>query len=313
MQEIPGIFQEQKMAVQAKNTERPRSFDDIIATVNDIGKRVIAKYADEVDRDARFPSEAFDAIKEARLLSSYVPTSLGGDGLSITELCRICEAMAHYDASAAMIYAMHQIQVACIVDHAASDDFFSQYLRELADEQLLLASATTEIGIGGDVRSSICAAIVKDGRFELCKKAPVVSYALHSDAIMVTCRRSDDAPSNDQVVVLVKNEDHSLEEIGGWDTLGFRATCSSGFVIASSGDARQIMSVPYAKVLAKSMHPVSHLTWGSLWTGLAASAVEVARKTVREEARKTPQVPPITALRLAEVNELLFSMRSERT
>jgi acyl-CoA dehydrogenase len=58
------------------------------------------------------------------------------------------------------------------------------------------------------------------------------------------------------------------------------------------------------------MHPVSHLTWGSLWTGLAASAVEVARKSVRDAARKSPDVPPVSALRLSEVNEVLFSMRS---
>ncbi|MCH9695843.1 MAG: acyl-CoA/acyl-ACP dehydrogenase, partial [Gammaproteobacteria bacterium] len=128
--------------------------------------------------------------------------------------------------------------------------------------------------------------------------------------IMVTCRSSEDAPGQDQSVVLVKTEDHELEQIAGWDTLGFRGTCSSGFVVTSSGHADQIMSVPYADVLAKSMHPVSHLTWGSLWTGLAASAVEVARKTVREAARKNPDAQPISALRLSEVNELLFSMRS---
>jgi len=278
--------------------------------VRQVGETVIARYADKVDRDARFPTEAFDALKAEKLLSSYVPLSFGGDGLSIGEICKICEVMAQYDGSTAMIYAMHQIQVACIVHHAHGDDFFGQYLRDLVDQQFLLASATTEIGVGGDARSSICAVNVAGDRFELTKKAPVVSYALASDAIMVTCRRSEDAPSNDQSLVLVKTADHSLHEIAGWDTLGFRGTCSSGFIITSAGDARQIMPVSYADILAKSMHPVSHLTWGSLWTGLAASAVEVARKTVREAARKNPQVPPITALRLAEVNELLFSMKS---
>lgn len=298
------------MAVHAKKPAATRPFEEVMATVCRIGESVINEHADAVDRDACFPTEAFDALKAAKLLSSYVPRSFGGDGLSVSEICKICERMAHYDASTAMIYAMHQIQVACIVHHAQDDEFFGQYLRELVDQQLLLASATTEIGVGGDVRSSICAVTVENDRFELTKKAPVVSYALHSDAIMVTCRRSEEAPRNDQSLVLVKSKDHSLEQITGWDTLGFRATCSSGFIIRSSGDARQVIPVPYAEVLAKSMHPFSHLTWGSLWTGLATSAVEIARKTVREAARKSPQMPPITALRLAEVNELLFSMRS---
>jgi len=298
------------MSAQVQAKQGSRSYDDILAIVQDLGKTTIAKYADEVDQAARFPTEAFDALKSARLLSSYVPKHLGGDGLTITEICRICEEMGQYDGSTAMIYAMHQIQVACIVHHAQDDTYFGQYLRDLCDKQFLLASATTEIGVGGDVRSSICAVDVDGDDFELTKKAPVVSYALHSDAIMVTCRSSMDAPSNDQAFVLVRTEDHELEEICGWDTLGFRATCSSGFVIKSKGKAEQIMPVPYATVLAKSMHPVSHLTWGSLWTGLAASAVEKARQTVREAARKNPDTPPITALRLSEVNELLFSMRS---
>lgn len=298
------------MSAEANEIANRRSFDDIMKTVEVIGETIIRQHADAVDRDARFPTESFDALKAARLLSAYVPQHLGGDGLTISQVCRICEELGRFDASTAMIYAMHQIQVACIVDNAQSDAYFRDYLAELANRQLLLASATTEIGIGGDVRSSICALNLSGDKFSLTKKAPVISYAKDSDAIMVTCRRSEDAAKNDQVVVLVKTEDRTLEQIAGWDTLGFRGTCSDGFVLTSEGNAEQVMPVPYAQILAKSMHPVSHLTWGSLWTGLAASAVEIARKTVREAARKNPQVPPVTALRLSEVNELLFSMRS---
>ena len=298
------------MTAQAETDQNSRTFDDIMDVVKDIGQTTIAKFADDVDREARFPVEAFDALKAARLLSAYVPQHLGGDGLCVIQICRICEQLGQYDASAAMIYAMHQIQVACIVDHAQDQEYFDNYLRELVANQYLLASATTEIGVGGDVRSSICAVNVDGDEFELTKKAPVISYAMDSDAIMVTCRRSEDAPGNDQAVVLVKTADRKLEQIAGWDTLGFRGTCSSGFIVSSKGNAAQIMEAPYADVLAKSMHPVSHLTWASLWTGLAASAVEVARKTVREAARKNPDVPPVSALRLSEVNELLFSMRS---
>ena len=298
------------MSAQAEALKRARSFDDIMDSVRRVGETTVLEFAAEVDRDARFPTEAFDAIKRERLLSVLVPVQFGGDGISVTELCRLCEQLGHYDGSVAMIFAMHQIQVACIVQNAADDAFFGQYLRELCEDQLLLASATTEIGVGGDVRSSICAVNVDGDHFSLTKKAPVISYALDSDAIMVTCRSAENASPGDQSVVLVKSGDHELEPISGWDTMGFRGTCSSGFVLSSRGAAEQVMPVPYARVLSKSMHPVSHLTWGSLWTGLAASAVEVARRKVREDARKQPDVAPVAALRLSEVNELLFSMRS---
>ena len=298
------------MSAQAETLKRVRDIDEIMECVRRVGETTVLEFAADVDKAGRFPTEAFDAIKQERLLSVYVPQKFGGDGISVTDLCRICEQLGHYDGSVAMIFAMHQIQVACIVQNAADDAFFRQYLHELCNDQLLLASATTEIGVGGDVRSSICAVNVKGDRFSLTKKAPVISYALDSDAIMVTCRSSEDAAPGDQSVVLVKTSDHELEQIAGWDTMGFRGTCSSGFVLTSNGSARQIMPVPYARVLSRSMHPVSHLTWGSLWTGLASSAVEMARKKVREDARKQPDVAPIAALRLSEVNELLFSMRS---
>ena len=55
-----------------------------------------------------------------------------------------------------MVVAMHHIQVACLVRHGRNE-VLQAYLRELAEHQYLLASATTEVGTGGDVRSSICA------------------------------------------------------------------------------------------------------------------------------------------------------------
>jgi acyl-CoA dehydrogenase len=296
-------------ATIAKNAAKPR-FTQIIEDVHEIGKSVISRCADDVDRDARFPEEAFRALSDARLLSAYVPGEYGGLGLNIKEICGICETLGEYCASTAMIFAMHQIQVACLVHHGRNQPFFDSYLRELVDEQRLLASATTEIGIGGDVRSSICAVAVRDGRYSVRKKAPVISYAEDADAILTTCRSSEDAPRNDQSIVLVKKEDCTLEQIAGWDTLGFRGTCSCGYILDASGNSDQIMPIPYAQILAKTMHPVSHLVWASLWTGLASDAVEKARQTVREAARKSPQVPPVSALRLSEVNEVLFSMRA---
>ena len=56
-----------------------------------------------------------------------------------------------------MIYAMHQIEVACLVRHGRSAPFFRDYLAELRRREWLIASATSEIGVGGDLRRSVCA------------------------------------------------------------------------------------------------------------------------------------------------------------
>lgn len=282
----------------------------VLEKVHAIGRDIIAPYADAVDRDARFPHEAFDALKAEKLLSSYIPTELGGMGFSISDQAKISEALAHYCASTAMIYAMHQIQIGCIVHHTLHDEFFKAYAREIVEKQYLIASATTEVGIGGDVRSSICAVTVDNGMFTLDKQAPVISYAVAADAILVTCRQSPDAGRNDQKVVLVRKEDCTLEEISGWDTMGFRGTCSNGYALRSRGDARQIFPGPYADIHRKTQQPFSHIIWSALWLGLAQSAMNNARSSVRAEARKNPGTLPPSALRLAELDAILFSMRA---
>lgn len=281
----------------------------LLAQVHAIGKESVAPYAASVDQEARFPVEAFTALKQAKLLSCYVPAEHGGMGLSAAQVGRICEVLAGYCGSTAMVFAMHQIQVACIVHHALHATYFRAYIAELVERQYLLASATTELGIGGDVRSSKCAVIVEGGRFTLDKQAPVISYGEHADGILVTARKSASAGPNDQVHVLVKPADTSLTRLSGWDTLGFRGTCSLGFTLSATGEAEQVLPTPYADIHAKSMHPFSHSVWSSLWLGIATDAVQKARNFVRAEARKTPGTLPPSALRLAEVDAVLFTMR----
>jgi len=278
--------------------------------VHEIGRQVIAPAAADVDRQARFPTEGIGALKELELLSAYVPTELGGMGLTIAEIARLCEILGQYCGSTAMIFAMHQIQVACIVHHGGHSRFFQRYLQDLVTHQYLIASATTEMGIGGDLRSSLCAVERAGDRFTLVKKAPVISYGQAADYILVTARRAPDAPPSDQVHVLVKTSECQLEPLSTWDTLGFRGTCSLGYVLRSSGDADQILPAPFANILSETMHPVSHIVWASLWSGIAGDAVNHARAFVRDEARKNPSIPPTSALRLAEVDSRLQGMRS---
>ena len=58
------------------------------------------------------------------------------------------------------------------------------------------------------------------------------------------------------------------------------------------------------------MHPFAHIVWASLWSGIATDAVNHARDFVRAEARKTRRSPPMSALRLAEADNVLQTMRS---
>ncbi|MGY0710335.1 acyl-CoA dehydrogenase family protein [Azospirillum argentinense] len=275
---------------------------------------IAGRHADSVDREARFPAEAFAALREARLLGLMVPRAFGGGGGGLTDAAAVAHALAQACPSTGLIYAMHQIQVACLVRHGHGSDWHRGFLERLAEEQLLLASATTEAGIGGDVRSSACAVTgtvegEAGGAFRLEKQATVISYGAEADAILVTARRTADSPPSDQVIVPVLRGQTQLEEIGGWDTLGMRGTRSVGYRLVAEAERAQILPLPYADISARTMLPVTHILWSSVWLGIATDAVARAAAFIRAEARKRPGTPPPGARRLAEATAGLQSMR----
>jgi acyl-CoA dehydrogenase len=275
--------------------------DEFLRQAERIAVEVVAPAAHDVDRDARFPVEAFDALREESLLSLLIPQELGGAGATVAQVADITFELGRHCASTGLIYAMHQSQVASLVRHGRSA-FFREYLAEMADTELLLASATTEVGVGGDVRTSLCTVERQDsGSIRLEKMAPVISYGQHSDAILATARRAPESPPNDQVLVLCRPPGLKLEPISGWDTLGFRGTCSLGFKLVAEEDESCILDDSYGEISSRTMLPVSHLLWSSVWLGLATAAADKARHFVRAEARKKPGVTPPSALRLAEM------------
>ena len=283
---------------------------DLLGAARRIGADVAGACADAVDREARFPYESIAALREERMLGAMVPGELGGRGATIAEISAVCETLGRYCASTAMIYAMHQIEVACLVRHGLSVPFFRRYLSELADREWLIASATSEVGVGGDLRRSACA-VERDGdQFRIKKQAPVISYGAEADDILMTARRDPEAAPGDQVLVLVRKGDTELEPVGVWDTLGMRGTRSLGFTLETSGNIEQILPVPFGDIASQTMLPTSHVLWTSLWLGLTSDAVSRARAFVRAEARRAPGTTPPGALRLAETVAALGTMRA---
>lgn len=280
-----------------------------LAAARAVGVDVASRHADDVDRQARFPAEAIAALKKEKLLGILVPESEGGAEAGIADVVAICHELGQRCAATAMIYAMHQIQVSCIVRHAGSNTWLKGFLKKVAGEQLLLASATSEAGVGGDVRSSICAVEQQNGRFKLTKEATVISYGAEADGILVTARRTPHSPASDQVIVVVPKLGCELDQESGWDTLGMRGTCSNGYQLRASGEMAQVVPVSYAEVSAMTMLPVSHLVWSALWLGIATDAVARARACVRAQARKKGEAPS-SAARLAEASSQLQLMKA---
>jgi acyl-CoA dehydrogenase len=271
---------------------------------------IAAMHADDVDKAGRFPKEAVDAMKAERLMGIQIPVDCGGEGRSTSEIAELCTIMAQGCAASAMIFAMHQIKVSSLVSHGTEALWHRDFMRQICAEQLLLGSATTEGGIGGNLRNSICAIEVEGDHCRLEKDATVISYGKQADAILITSRAHKDAPPSDQVMTVFLKDQYTLEQTQVWDTLGMRGTCSDGFLFKGEAPAEQILPKPFAEIAAQSMLASSHLLWSALWYGIAVDAFAKAQTFVRTAARKAPGTQPSGLVQLAEMSSQLQVIRS---
>jgi acyl-CoA dehydrogenase len=252
-----------------------------------------AAEAEAVDRDARFPKAAIDAARLQSLLGVQIPQQFGGDGAPISDITEMCYTLGRACASTAMIFAMHQTKVACLVRHGTGSNWHEALMHRVASEQMLLASSTTEGQNGGNIRFSTAAVERTDAEISLTRNATVISYGAQADGIVSIARRANDAAGSDQVLLAMTRDDYTLEKSLEWETLGMRGTCSAGFELKFKGSAEQIFPEGYDKIHAQTMTPVAHLCWSSAWAGIAAAAVDRAQAFIRKAVRGSGgQMPP---------------------
>jgi acyl-CoA dehydrogenase len=252
-----------------------------------------AQHAAAVDSAARFPAEAFDELRKQRLLGIMVPASLGGEGATVAELADICFILGQACASTALIFAMHQIKMACIIRHYKGSAALERILKQIVSDQLLMASSTTEGQAGGNVRASEAAIEHVGEEITLERKATVISYAVEADGLVTTARRAADAAPSDQVLLVLLKKDYTLDRVQSWDTLGMRGTHSEGFALRVRAPAQQVMPEPYERIHSQTMVPHAHILWGSVWAGIAAAATLKAQAFIRNALRSSSgQMPP---------------------
>jgi acyl-CoA dehydrogenase len=225
-----------------------------------------------------------------------IPVEFGGFGASIYDVTDICYTLGRACASTAMVYAMHTTKVACVIRHGHGIPWMETMMRRVARDQWLLASSTTEGQNGGNIRASAAAVDHAGDTVSLVRDATVISYGAEADGLVTIARRATEAAASDQVLLALAKDDYSLKQTQGWETLGMRGTCSTGFELKVDCAADRVFPEAYDKIHAQTMTPFAHLCWSSAWAGIAAAAVTRAQAFVRKAARSSGgQMPPAAA------------------
>jgi len=268
----------------------------------------IAKAADRPAVTPEAEREKANAIiaglAAERLLSPLVPTAFGGPGASILTTARAVAAVAKVSGSAGLIYAMHLAQVETLIAHGGNEHL-RDFLRRLSERQLLVASATSEVGVGGNILKSLCAIEGEVGSRRLVKSCTNISYTDHAGAILATAMHTERGRAA-QRLVLLEAADIGLQIDRESLFLGMRGIVNRALTIDARFPDAAIFPEPFS-VIARTMSAASHVFWAAAWCGLAAAALAKAEAAIGTNAA-TEEAP--RALRVAAATDRLHVMHA---
>lgn len=250
-------------------------------------------------------------LRDDRLIGAVVPVSHGGLGLSVADAARITFNIARVSSCAGLVYAMHMSQAFTVIRHASPTPFFDAFLRRMAEEQMLIGSGTTEAGVGGDIFGSICA-VEEDaeGWLRVVKDCPIISYFNHCDAVLITAmsRKPDDSA----VQVLIAGEKDKMEWTDGKEMAltGMRGIVNKGYMLTTRFREEAIFADDFPEIQRVTMTPVINIMWASVWSGIAAQAIDRVKRHMANAGGKDADVDPVMRYELSRLSDKHYTMNA---
>jgi len=251
---------------------------------------VAARYAAEHDHDATFPTEGLAELARSGYLALVIPSALGGDGATVSEVVLGNIALAKGDASLGLVVAMHNALLGRVRDALAwPDALLEQIGRDVVqasdDRGALINSLASEPEMGSPSRGGLPATtaqksgtrVVLNGRKTFSSGSSVLRWGVFSAAVQGDAGE----PYLGNFIVPMSSPGIRIEPT--WDTLGMRATCSHTVVLE---DVAVDASTEVPRV-ASMQNAVPHerawsLTVAAVYLGVAEAARDYAVQFARE-------------------------------
>ncbi len=200
----------------------------ILETVEHICKEVIAPLASEIDRERRFPKEAFQALGNAGLLGLLVPKELGGQGGTLEDLVAANEIIAASCGSTAMCFLMHQCGTAVIAAKANADQQ-ERYLRPIAEGRKIGTLAFSETGTGAHFYNPEIQSEANGNGYTLQGRKSFVTNGDQADFLIVVTKAS--SPEKGLNMLILDRETPGVRFEGAWEGIGLNGNNSIAMVL----------------------------------------------------------------------------------
>ena len=211
---------------------------DLVERMRAVAPRFTER-AEAYDRDARFPTENWDDLKDADLLALCVPEEHGGMGADFVGYALVAEELARHCASTALTYNMHcatTLLAGVIADSLGLGAETQKLLearrevlfRNVVDHQVIYSQPFSEGNAPGATAGYTTEARPVDGGYRITGRKIFASLSGAADIHNVLAVAPDD-PRIRLIGIPATAEGLRIE--GEWDPLGMRATDSRNLIM----------------------------------------------------------------------------------
>ncbi len=254
--------------------------DQWVKLASEVASQVLAKHAASVDQENRFPTEAFQALREAGLMGLLAPQEYGGASADLGTAVQVWERLAQGCASTALCYVMHCAATACIAAGAAGS-LRREVLEAVASGRSLLTLAYSEPGTGSRPNPPDAFYTLSGQECTLTGMKAFVTSALYADAYLMPAVQKG---STSVSLFLVPVEVEGLQLFGEWKAMGLRGAMSLNVRLQNArvsthqrvGEEGQGM-----RILENHGLPVVLAGTAAMAVGVAQAALDACRRHVQ--------------------------------
>ena len=304
---------------------------ELLALAEQLGTR-FGRRAARYDREASFPFENYDDMREAGLLKLCVPTSHGGLGADMFTYALVSATLGKHCGATALTFNMHAcsslwpglladaLDMTC-AQRAEHESLRDLHFRRIVEEGAVYAQPFSEGTAAAAGKAPFGTTATKvDGGWLLNGKKIFASLSGAADYYGVLCteaKSGSEAPSmRDSLYIAVPKDAPGFSIVGDWDPLGMRGTVSRTLLLEDVfvADSGQMMPRGiYHQAASRWPHMFSTLS--PTYMGIAVAAYEFTVRYLRGETEGMgPPVKrrmyPTKQIATAQMHILLEQTRS---
>jgi alkylation response protein AidB-like acyl-CoA dehydrogenase len=277
---------------------------DMLEKINDLGPK-FAERAPKHDREASFPTENYNDLRDAGFLKLVIPEEFGGHGFTLGEYATVGAEIGKYCGATALTFNMHTSSMMWLrfmyeMDNLTPDERMAfKRMREIQFAKVVQDGAifSQPISEGGanwtsEPIKTNCRRV--DGGWVINGFKKFASLAGNCDYYSIVCTEhfeGKEPAHEDTMDFAVHKDSKGLSIVGEWDPIGMRATVSRDLILKDvfvSEDALMMPAGVFGKTLSQWPHMMATLT--PAYMGVAQSAYDFTVEYLRGE---TPGLPPI--------------------